>query len=182
MLKGFNYFLELCAGMAGEMSSRLRGRANTRGKLGPQWYFHTRTLLYQSKNWRVCIFSFNLGELHKILHKEHIVQGTQDGDRFRFEYQLHQLWTSDQLIQPTQCPTSPHPSDLPPDSFPTAKATSASTVSPSPSASAHLFPQTSQTGAKVVQNLHIWSPWGRKVKPWNRTNIYSYNPRYLSIK
>lgn len=131
MLKGFNYFLELCAGMAGEMSSRLRGRANTRGKLGPQWYFHTRTLLYQSKNWRVCIFSFNLGELHKILHKEHIVQGTQDGDRFRFEYQLHQLWTSDQLIQPTQCPTSPHPSDLPPDSFPTAKAASASTVSPS---------------------------------------------------
>lgn len=57
MLKGFNYFLELCAGTAGEMSSWLRGRAKTRDKLGPQWYFHTRTLLYQSKNWRVWVIA-----------------------------------------------------------------------------------------------------------------------------
>lgn len=36
-------------------------------------------------------YSFNLGELHKILREEHIVQGTQVAGRFRFEYQLHQL-------------------------------------------------------------------------------------------
>ena len=69
MLKGFNYFLELYAGMAGEMSSWLRGRAKTKDKLGPQSYFHTRTLLYQSKNWKIWVIALIWVNFIKIFEK-----------------------------------------------------------------------------------------------------------------